>query len=131
MFTEIDQRRGLVKTDWESVRSRVAKVEPKFAKIVDALSPDKTFPLWLAYYRWGDLKGDTVSPFLPTVEGGLYRLQDNIAPKEVLKYLGYGQTHSPMGMILEKNFEIFVDLSTNGIPVRLHGNNARNYCRRC
>ena len=117
MFTTVDEKRGLVKTDWASVRARVAKVEPKFAKLVDEISPDKHFPVWLAYYRWGDLKGDTKSPFLPTVAGGLYRLTDSTTPKEVDKHLGYGKTHSPMGMVLEKTFEFFVDRKDEKVTI--------------
>lgn len=38
MFTKNDERNGLVKTDWQAIRKRVAKVEPTFAKIVDELA---------------------------------------------------------------------------------------------
>ncbi|MBV9575773.1 MAG: hypothetical protein JO149_04040, partial [Gammaproteobacteria bacterium] len=73
MFTTIDERKGVVKIYWEEVRARVAKVAQEFAKAVDELSPDKSFPLYLAYYPYGDLKGDTISPFLPMIERGNYR----------------------------------------------------------
>ena len=35
MYTEHDERRGLVKTTWNKVRERVHKVNPEFAKLVD------------------------------------------------------------------------------------------------
>jgi len=38
MVTEQDSGNGVVKVDWASVRNRVAKVEPTFAKIVDEIS---------------------------------------------------------------------------------------------
>ncbi|MCE3233617.1 MAG: hypothetical protein K0R98_1874 [Rickettsiaceae bacterium] len=117
MVTEIDERRGLVKVSWKDIRDRVAKVEPTFVKIVDELSPDKNFPLFLAYFPYGALKGDTHSPFIPKEDGGFYRLSDPNAPKDVIKHLGYGKADSPLGMVLEKNFELFVDLKNEGITI--------------
>src|SRR5579862_4309734 len=110
MLTTIDEKQGLVKTYWEQVRHRVAKVSPAFAKIIDALSPDKKFPLYLAYYPYGDLKGDTISTFLPKINGGCYRLIDPNAPKDVMTNLGYGNGSSPLGMLLEKKLEYYIDL---------------------
>lgn len=110
MLTTTDERRGLVKTYWPDVRDRVRKIAPEFAKIVDTLSPDKSFPLYLAYLPYGDLKGDTISPFMPKVDGGSYRLSDADAPKDVINHLGYGSTSSPLGMLLEKKIEYFIEL---------------------
>ena len=58
MVTEIDEGRGLVKTCWAEIRKRVAKVEPRFAKIVDELGPDKGFPVYLSYLPYGAIEGD-------------------------------------------------------------------------
>jgi hypothetical protein len=117
MLTEKDEGKGLVKTYWQDIRERVAKVEPHFAKIVDALNPDKTFPVYLAYYPYGEFKGDTQSPFMPKVDGGVYRLSDPDAPKDVIKHLGYGKNDSPLGMLLDKNLEMFLDLKDVGITI--------------
>jgi len=117
MLTTIDEKKGLVKTYWEDIRHRVSKVAPEFSKMVDALSPDKSFPLYLAYYPYGDLKGDTVSPFLPKVEGGSYRLSDPSAPKDVINNLGYGSTSSPLGMLLENTLEYYIDLNELNITI--------------
>lgn len=110
MFTEIDTRCGLVKTTWDQARSRVKSVCPEFVKLVDQLSPDFKYPIYLAYFPYGELKGDTVSSFIPLPDGGVYRLNENEAPKDILKHLGYGIGGSPFGMILEKNFEYYIDL---------------------
>lgn len=117
MVTEVDEGKGLVKVYWADIRKRVAKVEPTFAKIVNELSPDKTFPIYLAYYPYGAFKGDTETIFIPKSEGGHYSLLDLDAPKDVLKHLGYGKHDSPLGMVLEKCFEIFTDLKIEGITI--------------
>ncbi len=117
MLTTRDEGVGLVRTYWENVRERVRKVSPEFAKIVDELSPDKSFPLYLAYYPYGELKGDTISSFLPKIDGGYYRLIDPSAPKEIVRNLGYGRHSAPFGMLLEKTLEYFVDLKELGITI--------------
>jgi hypothetical protein len=117
MVTTVDERKGLVKVCWADVRDRVAKVEPTFAKIVDELNPDKTFPLYLAYYPYGDLIGDIESPFIPMLKRGYYRLSDSSVPSDVVKHLGYGMNSAPLGMVLEKELEYFIDLKNEDISI--------------
>jgi hypothetical protein len=117
MFTTQDEGRGLVKTCWADIRERVAKVEPKFASIIDALNPDKSFSLFLAYFPYGTLIGDTKTMFIPRIDGGVCPLIDPNLPKEVLEQLGYGRDSSPMGMVLEKEIEYFIDLKEDYITI--------------
>jgi len=115
--TEIDEGKGLVKVYWEDIRERVANVQPVFANIVDNLGVDKKFPLYLAYYPYGAMKGDTQSTFIPEADGGYYRLSDPNAPREIIKHLGYGIGSAPLAMLLEKNLELFVDLPDEGLII--------------
>ena len=117
MFTEMDEGKGLVKTDWNAIRKRVAKVEPVFAKIVDEINPGKNFPVFLAYFPYGALEGDTQSSFLPKCGGGYYRLSDLDIPKEIGKHLGYGKDSSPLGMVLDKELEFFIDLKSENTSI--------------
>lgn len=117
MLTEIDEGKGLVKVYWSDIRKRIAKVEPAFVKIVDELNPDKKFPLYLAYYPYGSLTGDTQTIFLPKQNKGEYRLTDPSAPRDVIKDLGYGIDSSPLGMVLDKSTELFIDLKNEGITI--------------
>jgi hypothetical protein len=82
-LTEIDERKGLVRTYWKDVRERVASVDAVFAKLIDELSPDKNYPLYLAYYDYGVFTGDTISAILPDSNGSYYRLSDTKAPKKL------------------------------------------------
>lgn len=117
MFTEIDNRCGLVKVFWESVRDRIKNVEPNLVKIIDSLSPDKTFPLYLAYLPYGDLKGDTESTLIPLMNGGQVRLTDQNIPKDLIKNLSYGKATTPLGMVLEKELEYYIDLKKENITI--------------
>lgn len=117
MLTHNDEGKGLVQTYWSEIRHRIAKVEPTFAELVDGLSPDNSLPLFLAYYPYGELIGDTQGPLLPKINGGNYSLSDPNTPKEVLKHLSYSKGCAPLGMILDKNFEYFIELVDKGISI--------------
>ena len=117
MITEVDERQGIVKTYWKNIRNRLANVEPEFVKLADELNLDKTFPFYLVYFPYGDLKGDTESSFIPKSTGGYYRLSDPNAPADIIKHLGYGKSHAPLGMVLEKNFELYIDLKNEKITL--------------
>lgn len=110
MISEIDEGNGLVKLYWSDVRKRVASVEPAFAKIVDELNPDKTFPIYLAYYPYGAVIADIKEPFFYNSNGEVFGLDHKNAPKDLVKHLGYGIDSLPLGMLLEKNLEWFIDL---------------------
>ncbi|MCH9770199.1 MAG: hypothetical protein K0U12_04905, partial [Gammaproteobacteria bacterium] len=110
MFTTNNSKQGLVKTQWKNIREDVKKVEPVFTKLVDALNPNKNFSVYLAYFPYGALKGDTKCSFLPLMNGEFCRLDSPSIPNIVKKDLGYGIGSSPFGMVLDKNFEYFFDL---------------------
>lgn len=122
MYTEVDERNGVVRCCWEAIRERVKIANPEFFKLIDKLSPDKSFAIYLAYYPYGSYLGDSAGIFLPQTNGENFRLTDPRMPKLLLKELGYGIDTSPFGMILEKNFEYFIDLPAYNltIPKLLH-----------
>lgn len=120
MLTVHDNGRGLVKVFWDDICKRIAQVEPTFAKMVNEISPDKNFPVFLGYYPFGMFIGDTISLFIPKVTGGAYRLSASDAPKEVFKHLGYGINSAPLGMVLDKELEFFLDLKKLGRTIPHH-----------
>ncbi len=117
MVNQFDKGKGLVKVFWKDIDNYIAKIEPAFAKIVNELDPDKSFPLYLAYYPYGSVDADTQSSLFPKADGGFYRLSDQDVPKDVLKHLGYSINHTPFGMVLDKQLEFFVDLKNEGITI--------------
>jgi hypothetical protein len=118
MVSKADTGKGCVKVYWQDVRERVAKVEPTFAKLVDDLNPDKTFPLYLMYYPYGAAIEDTKTMFIPKEDGGYDRLIDvNNISKDLMKDLGYGIGSLPMGMILEKNIECCIDMIAEKVTI--------------
>ncbi len=117
MVTDIDSGKGLVKVCWNDVREKVTKIEPAFAAHVDKLSPDKSFPIYLAYYPYGAIEADTESSLFPKRDGGFFRLTDADAPKDVCKHLGYSLDSGPLGMVMNKQLELFIDMKNEGITI--------------
>lgn len=117
MINAIDDRNGLIKVFWQDIRERAAKIEPAFAKIVDELNPDKSFPLYLAYYPYGAIKGDTHSTLFPCKNGNYYRVTDSNAPLDIVQHLGYSKNSAPFALLMEKNVELFVDLKNERITI--------------
>ncbi len=117
MLTKQDERNGLVKTSWDAIRHRVLKIEPHFAKLVDEINPDESFSLYLAYYPYGSMDADTQSTLFPDLKGGFFRLSDANIPNDILTDLGYSKDNTPLGMVLEKQIECFVDLKSREITI--------------
>ncbi|QEY53060.1 hypothetical protein [Legionella longbeachae] len=117
MFTEVDERKGLVKCFWSDIRHRFAKIEPVFTNIVDQLSPNQSYPLYIAYYLYGDTDADTRSSLFPNINGDYYRITDPNLPQDILQHLGYSANGTPLGMVLEKELECFIDLKNEQITI--------------
>ncbi|MBA3661118.1 MAG: hypothetical protein H0W64_05300 [Gammaproteobacteria bacterium] len=116
MTTDTNYETGLVKVYWENIRHRVAKVEPFLAKLIDELTPDSSLPLYLAYYPYGANDADTQSSLFP-MDKGFYRITDVCAPKDIVKNLGYSINSTPLGMVLDKELECYIDLKDQGITL--------------
>lgn len=117
MISHHEERNGVTKIYWSEIREKLSTIVPGFVKIVDQLSPDKTFPLYLVYLPYGSLKGDTLNTYFPDGKGNYYKLSDEIAPRDLVKNLSYGMDGSPMGMVLEKQLEYFIDLKDKKITI--------------
>lgn len=117
MFTEIDEGNGLVKCFWSDIRHRFAKIEPVFTDIVDQLSPKQSHPLYVAYYPYGDTDADTRSSLFPGMDGTYYRITDPHVPRDILEHLGYSANGTPLGIVLEKELECFIDLGSEQITI--------------
>lgn len=116
MYTTLDERVGVVKTEWKAVRERVGLVDKYFTELVDKVFPGKEYPLYLLYLPFGMLKGDTESSFLPTLDGRFCKLSDPDLPKDLIQDIGYGKSSSPLGMILENQIEYFIEIEDQIIP---------------
>ena len=99
----------LIKVTWQDVRQEVAIVEPNLARIIDAINPDNTFTLYKVYYPYGETIADPVQMYLPSKNHGVCPLDQSTFSDDVNSDLGYGRNSWPMGIVLEKNIEAFID----------------------
>ena len=102
---------------WDEIKENINEVNPEFAKIINKIRPDKKLPLYLVEFPYGDLVGDDISQFIPDNEGGYYRLTSENAPENIKNNLGYGASTSPLGLLLEKKIEFFVDINHRNITI--------------
>lgn len=109
MYSEVDNRKGVVRSNWKNVRSRVNAVNPEFSALIDEISPDN-LPLYLVYLPYGQLQGDTKTPFLTDCDHKVYRLNSPDLPKRITDEIGYGVKSVPFGIVLEKCIEYYIDL---------------------
>jgi hypothetical protein len=108
---------GINKVTWDEIRDSIFKVTPNFAEKVDRLKPDDSFPLYIVSFPYGSLIGDDKSQFIPNKDGSYYRLNSPDAPKDIIKHLGYGKDSSPLGLILDKTIEFFVDAPERKVTI--------------
>ncbi len=108
---------SFVKMYWPDIREKIAQLDATFTKIVDDLGVDKSFPIYLASYPYGALIADTQSPFIPCDNGTVKRLTAPEVDKSITEDLGYGKDGLPMGMVLNKQLEYFIDLKGLGVTI--------------
>lgn len=109
----------ITKLQWHEIRDHVALIEPKFADLVDQLSPGSEFPLYLVDYHYGETIGDHHGTFLKHESGRRYQLGDCDTPREIMDELGYGMHNSPLLLLMEKKFEwhVFDSSNQNTFPI--------------
>ncbi len=140
MFTTIDENNGIVRTTWRELRHKFRKVDPYLSQLIDEVSPNQKMPIYLIYLPYGMIKGDTKGSYLPLHNGEQIKLSDSSVGKEILNDLGYGMNSSPLGIILDKYIEYFIEFDEQVFPYLIHGpgtifnkgillknKNARNY----
>lgn len=108
---------GIKKVTWNETRDSIFKVSPCFTEKVDHLKPDDNFPLYIVSFPYGSLIGDDKSQFIPSEDGTYYRLNSSDAPKDIIEHLGYGKDSSPLGLILDKTIEFFVDAPQRKVTI--------------
>ncbi len=121
MYSYSDDHSGVVKTNWKQARSHFKKVAPEFTRLVDNLSPDDSFRIYLFYFPYGMLKGETSGPYVPLKNGEMCRLTDPQVDATIQRDLGYGGLTSPFGMVLNKSLEYFIEFDDEVIPYQILG----------
>lgn len=108
---------GIEKVYWGDVRQQIYEVSPEFTSRVDLVNPGKKYPLYILDFPYGAMIGDDKSQFIPNSDGSFYRLSSSDAPQDIIDNLGYGADSSPLGMVLSKCMEFYVDLPFKNLTI--------------
>lgn len=100
---------------WQHIRDEVRKVNPKFASAVDAVSPNKNYPIYKVRYPFGAKIFDEGILNLPNKDGTLVPLHDKSLSKTYGEQLSYRTI--PICFVLKKSVENSVELDDRVIPL--------------
>jgi len=116
MYSSIICNNGTIRCFWKDIRDDVEKINPELASIIDELSPDSSFPLYMMNLPYGMLKGDTKSSYYPDTNNIACRLDSPDLPSAMKSELGYGISTSPLGFVLSNTLEYFIEYNNKTIP---------------
>ena len=108
---------GTDKVFWNDISAAIKRVNKDFWEKVEKLQPDETYPLYLVSFPYGSLIGDDKSQFIPTRDNSYYRLNSPDAPQDIKEHLGYGSDSSPLGLVIDKTIEFFVDAPDRKVTI--------------
>ncbi|MFN3234923.1 MAG: hypothetical protein ACE365_05885 [Gammaproteobacteria bacterium] len=100
---------------WQDARKAVSKVNPSFAKAIDAVSPSSALKLWRVRYPFGAEIIQNGILQLPNKQGNIVSINDDSIDKSLRESL-YMPTGMPMGIVLDKSIEIHHQLNENIVP---------------
>lgn len=121
MYSKYDEKKGVCQTNWGDVRKRFEIADPVLTGLIDNVSPSNDTPIYLIYFPYGALKGDANDSFLPLLDGGFIKLSDLNLDKRLIQDLGYGMSSSPLGIILDKYIEYFIEFDEQVFPYQVAG----------
>jgi hypothetical protein len=102
---------------WKDVRNEVLAVNKALADIIDEISPDSSYKLIRAKYKYGDLIVSNGVAQLPDVNEELLPLTSPDIDKLIKKELSYRTM--PLMLFLDKSSEVFIKNGTRIIPLNL------------
>lgn len=101
---------AIQKVVWDDIKNLIQEINLEFFEIVDTINPNGSCPLYVVSFPYASLIGDHISQFVPLNNGGNIRLTDPNIPNYIKNDLGYGINNSPIGMVINKKIELFIDL---------------------
>ena len=100
---------------WKEVRTKVHKVNPKLAKIIDDLDPNDSYKLYRIRYPFGAMVFDQAVLNLPNSAGQLVPLTHHTIPDKIKEDLSYRTI--PIGLSVDKMLEVHMEIQDRIIPL--------------
>ncbi len=105
-----------IPVSWEYVADSVSNLNPELGAIINDLSPDKKFRLYMGRYDYGDMmvKNGT---FRVQHDGEFYPLGDSHLPAQINEDLSYNKGTNPASILLSKQIEVFIEREFSPVPI--------------
>lgn len=97
----------LEKHTWKSAGKLVQSVSPELAKIIDDISPDDSFSLYIAKYSYGAMIIDKGIFSIPNSEGKIVPLRHHSISNDIKEDLEFDGT-IPVGLLIKNSIESFM-----------------------
>jgi hypothetical protein len=116
LFMSKINRASYSKVSWNEVRDQVRKINPELCKIIDGIDTKDKYPLYKVRYPFGSNIIDSGIFHYPSDDGNLAPLLSNQVPSHIRTQLGYNGGGIPMGLILNRSVELFLQTEERVIP---------------
>jgi hypothetical protein len=115
--------KGITQVYWDDIKVSIKNAEPTFFELVEKLSPDNHYPLYISPYDYCDTIGDHQHTFIKDEKGQVIKLNDPSHSNPILSDLNYSHSSPPLMMILDKNLEWMILDKRNQIsfPIYVEG----------
>lgn len=109
------QSSKLTKTTWKHAREQAHKVNPELAAIIDEISPDDSYRMYIGEYPFGNYIVNKGRFLVPNYSGKFVPISET-DDKEIQDDLSYNEGSNPTCLLLENSIEVFLDLDELVIP---------------
>ncbi len=102
---------------WEDARLLLLPILPELVSIIDKLSPSQDLVLYKASYPFGSTIINKQNYYLPLAAGKTISFNSPFLPEKIRNDLSYDPaTNSPIGIVLSRKSEFFVEIDERVIP---------------
>lgn len=105
---------------WHSLREKINLINPTLTAIIDDISPDESYPLYLVKYPYGSIILNKGIFQLPNKNDEIVSLYDSSISNSMREELDYNGT-IPVGIVSSNSFESFMVTGSRIIPATLFG----------
>jgi hypothetical protein len=117
---EKNTERHLQKTDWSGVSEKVKALNPALYCILEKLNPSHEYAIYTVNYPYGDMLCKAGRLLIPNHDNVYVDLSDESIDPLTRDELGYARAGLPLGMVLDKTLESFINAPTRALPLKLY-----------
>ncbi|MCK4870165.1 MAG: hypothetical protein KAS93_03555 [Gammaproteobacteria bacterium] len=106
----------IVELSWDKARQELLGLNDELVRIIDEISPGRQFSLFKIKYTYGSEVVQKGQFQLPDSFGHLRQIGDSNIPESLQNKLSYNFGSNPVGVVLNKSAELYINLDDRIIP---------------